>query len=30
MGITIHGRRYEVHTEAELMWFLLWIQRRAA
>jgi hypothetical protein len=30
MGITIHGRRYEVHTEQELMLLILWIQSEAA
>jgi hypothetical protein len=30
MGITIHGRRYEVHTESELMLLILWIQSEAA
>jgi hypothetical protein len=30
MGITYRGRRYEVHTESELMLLILWMQTEAA
>lgn len=30
MGITVNGRHYVVHTEAELMLLILWMQAEAA